>query len=171
MRIFPYAMSKSAYDIDYRYLWSRGYRGIIFDIDNTLVEHNEPANNRAVKFFEILRDIGFRTSVVSNNREPRVRLFAEAVGCEYVYRAAKPMPDGYHEAMKKMETDINSTFVVGDQLLTDIWGAGNAGIRSIMVGKIAFHEDIHIYFKRAVEAVIVGIYRITHKKRSVEDLL
>lgn len=164
-------MSGSAYDIDYRYLWSRGYRGIIFDIDNTLVEHNEPATKRSRQLFESLRDIGFRTSVVSNNREPRVKLFAEAVGCEYVYRAAKPMPDGYVSAMEKMGSDRESTFVVGDQLITDIWGANNAGIRSIMVGKVAFHEDIHIYFKRVVEAVIVFIYKITHRKRSVEDLL
>ena len=164
-------MSRSAYDIDYGYLWSKGYRGIIFDIDNTLVEHNEPATVRAEKLFSDLKDIGFRTSVVSNNREPRVKLFAEAVGCEYVYRAAKPMPDGYRSAMNKMGSDTDSTFVVGDQLITDIWGANNAGLKSIMVGKVAFHEDIHIYFKRVVESVIVFIYKITHRKRSVEDLL
>ena len=171
MRIFPFAMCGSTYAIDYKMLWDRGYRGIIFDIDNTLVEHSEPATDRAVRLFERLAATGFRTAVVSNNKEPRVRDFAEAVGCEYVYKAGKPRAGGYLEAMKKMSTDRRTTFAVGDQLFTDIWGANNAGIRSIMVRRIALHEEIQIYFKRIPETVIVWIYKLTHRKRNAEDLL
>lgn len=171
MRIFPYAMCRSAYDIDYACLWSRGYRGIIFDIDNTLVEHNEPATDRAVEFFSKLKDTGFKTAVVSNNREPRVSSFARAVGCEYVYKAGKPGKTGYMKAVERLGLDKETVFAVGDQLFTDIWGASNSGIKSIMVGKIAFHEEIQIYLKRTIEAVIVFIYRMTHKKISVEELL
>ncbi|MBO5552444.1 MAG: HAD hydrolase-like protein, partial [Lachnospiraceae bacterium] len=118
-----------------------------------------------------LRDIGFSTAVVSNNKEPRVRSFAGKVGCEYVYKAGKPHAEGYLRAMKKMSTDRRTTFAVGDQLFTDIWGANNAGIKSIMVRRIAFHEEIQIYFKRIPETVIVWVYRLTHRKRSVEELL
>ena len=164
-------MCDSAYDIDYNYLWNKGYRGIIFDIDNTLVEHNEPATERAVALFGRLADIGFGTAVVSNNKEPRVKLFAEATGCKYVYKAGKPKADGYFRAMEKMETDGESTFAVGDQLITDIWGANNAGIKSIMVHRIARHEEIQIHFKRIPETVIVTIYRIIFRKRSVKELL
>ena len=171
MRIFPYALCKSTYDIDYSYLWDRGYRGIIFDIDNTLVEHNQPATEKAVALFKKLADIGFRTAVVSNNKEPRVRLFAEATGCEYVYKAGKPKAGGYFKAMKKMGTDRSNTFSVGDQLITDIWGANNAGIKSIMVHRIARHEEIQIHLKRVPEALIVGIYKLLYRKRSVKELL
>ena len=90
MRLFPDAMSGSAYDIDYGYLYDRGYRGIIFDIDNTLVEHNEPATDRAVRLVDSLHDMGYRVCVVSNNREPRVKSFADAAGCGYVFKAGKP---------------------------------------------------------------------------------
>ena len=171
MRIFPFAMCSGTYRIDYELLWERGYRGIIFDIDNTLVEHNEPATDRAVKLFERLRGIGFKAAVVSNNKEPRVRSFAEAVGCEYVYKAGKPHADGYIKALDRMSTDRGTTFAVGDQLFTDIWGANNAGIKSIMVRRIASHEEIQIHFKRIPETVIVWIYKLTHRKRSVKDLL
>ena len=58
-------MSGSAYDIDYGYLYDRGYRGIIFDIDNTLVEHNERATEKAVALFRKLSETGFATAVVS----------------------------------------------------------------------------------------------------------
>ena len=171
MRIFPYALCSGTYSIDFEWLWDRGYRGIIFDIDNTLVEHNEPATDRAVRLFERLRRIGYRTAVVSNNREPRVKAFAEAVECEYVYKAGKPGSHGYFTAMDKMSTGTADTFAVGDQLFTDIWGANSAGIKSIMVKKIAFHEEIQIYFKRIPESIIVAVYKLTHRRRSVKDLL
>ena len=171
MRIFPYALHDDTYDIDYEYLWNKGYRGIIFDIDNTLVEHNEPVTKRAVELFKRLSDIGFRTAVVSNNKEPRVKLFAEAVGCEYVYKAAKPKAEGYIKAMEKMGTDRDNTFSVGDQLITDIWGANNAGIKSIMVRRIARHEEIQIHLKRIPETAIVTVYRLLSGNRSVKKLL
>lgn len=164
-------MCDSAYDIDYLYLWNKGYRGIIFDIDNTLVEHNEPATEKAVALFRKLSETGFATAVVSNNKEPRVKLFAEATGCRYVYRAGKPKADGYIKAMEKMGTDRSNTFSVGDQLITDIWGASNAGLKSVMVHRIARHEEIQIHLKRIPETMIVTLYRIICRKRSVKELL
>ena len=171
MRIFPYAMCDNTYHIDYAYLWDRGYRGLIFDIDNTLVGHNEPATEEAEVLFKKLKDLGFKSAVVSNNKKPRVSSFAKAVGCGYVYKAGKPGAHGYHEAMEEMGTDTGTTVSIGDQLFTDIWGANNAGIKSIMVKRIAFHEEIHIHFKRIPESVIVLLYCIFHRKRSVKELL
>ena len=171
MRIFPYAMCKSAYDIDYEYLWERGFRGLLFDIDNTLTEHNEPATDRAVRLVGRLKDMGFAVAVVSNNREPRVKTFSDAVGCLYVYKAGKPRADGYIRAMELMGTDRGDTVFIGDQLFTDIWGADNAGIKSIMTRRIASHEEIQIHFKRIPETVIVLVYMATHRKRSVKELL
>ena len=171
MRIFPDAMAHSTYDIDYSYLYEKGYRGIIYDIDNTMVEHNAPADDRATELAERLRGMGFKVCVVSNNREPRVRRFAKALGCTYVFKAGKPLRKGYDTAMKRMGTDCHGTVAVGDQLFTDIWGANNAGIRSIMVRRIAFHEEIQIHLKRIPEAVIVCLYRLTHGKTGVKELL
>ncbi len=171
MRMFPDAMAHSAYDIDYPYLYEKGYRGIIYDIDNTLVEHNAPADDRAVELAYRLCNIGFSVCVVSNNKEPRVRRFAEALGCMYVFKAGKPLRKGYDRAMERMGTDCRNTVAVGDQLFTDIWGANNAGIRSIMVNRIAFHEEIQIHFKRIPETFIVFLYRLTHGKTGVKELL
>ncbi len=171
MRLFPDAMSPSAYDIDYGYLYDRGYRGIIFDIDNTLVEHNEPATEKACLLVRKLQDTGYRVSVVSNNREPRVKKFADAVGCDYVYKAGKPGSGGYRKAMEIMGTGMKDTFAVGDQLFTDIWGASNTGIRSVMVHRIASHEEIQIHLKRIPETLIKGIYILLYGKRGERELL
>ena len=59
-RFYPDIYIDSAYDIDYEGLYNKGYRGIIFDIDNTLVEHGRDATKRAVELLEKLREIGLR---------------------------------------------------------------------------------------------------------------
>ena len=76
---YPDNEAQNAYGIDYEGLYGRGYRGVIFDIDNTLVPHGAPADDRAVEFFAGLRKLGYRTVLLSNNKEPRVRPFADRV--------------------------------------------------------------------------------------------
>ena len=117
-------MADSAYGIDYEELYGRGYRGIIYDVDNTLVEHGAPATKRAVELFERLHGIGFSAVLLSNNREQRVKSFAEDVRyADYIFKAGKPSARGYREAMRRMGTDERNTLFVGDQLFTDVWGA------------------------------------------------
>ena len=72
---YPDEWLDSAYDIPYEQFYQKGMRGIIFDIDNTLVPHGAPADERAVQLFERLRAIGFHTCLLSNNKEARVAPF------------------------------------------------------------------------------------------------
>lgn len=102
---YPDDWQASAYVIPYEELYRKGYRGLIFDIDNTLVPHGAPADGRAVKLFQRLRDTGFSTCLISNNQEPRVKPFADRVGSRYVYNAHKPSTKNYIRAMEMMGTD------------------------------------------------------------------
>ena len=43
-RFYPDEYEESAYRLDYERLYGQGYKGIIFDIDNTLVPHGAPAD-------------------------------------------------------------------------------------------------------------------------------
>ena len=167
---YPKKYMKSAYEIDYKGLYENGYRGIIFDIDNTLVPHGAPADERALKLFEMLRTIGYKTIIISNNKEPRVKMFCDAVGAPYIYKAGKPNPKNYLTAMQKMETDIKSTLFVGDQIFTDVWGANRAGIYSILVEPIHPKEEIQIVLKRCLEKIVLFFYnRKCKKDMKVED--
>ena len=83
-QFYPDHEADSAYGIDYKTLYEKGYRGIIFDIDNTLVPHGAPATPQAIEFFDRLRELGFQTLLLSNNKEPRVKSFADAVGASYI---------------------------------------------------------------------------------------
>ena len=89
-RFFPDRYVASTYVIDFEKLYADGVRGLIFDIDNTLVPHGAPADARAVKLFERLRAIGFRCCLISNNQEKRVKMFNEPIQVDYVYNAHKP---------------------------------------------------------------------------------
>ena len=74
-RFFPDRYVASTYVIDFEKLYSEGVRGLIFDIDNTLVPHGAPADRRAEELFARLKRIGFGCCLISNNQEPRVRMF------------------------------------------------------------------------------------------------
>ena len=156
---YPKECADSTYQIDFKSLYVRGYRGVLFDIDNTLVPHGSPADERAVELFAKLRKMGFHTCLISNNKEPRVKPLADACGSRYVSKAAKPSPVNYIKAMDIMGTDRNNTFFVGDQLFTDVWGANRAGIMSVLVKPIDKHEEIQIILKRRLEWIVLFFYK------------
>lgn len=96
-KLYPWAEAASAYQIDYQKEYDNGVRGVLFDVDNTLVRHGEPATKQAKELFEHLRSIGLKTCIISNNKEPRVSPFAKEVGSDYIYKAGKPSVRGYEE--------------------------------------------------------------------------
>ena len=149
----------STYEIDFEQYYQDGYRAIIFDIDNTLVPHGAPADQRAIALFKRLHALGYQTMMLSNNKEPRVKMFCDAVDAEYIYKAGKPNPANYREAMKRMHTDEKNTLFVGDQIFTDVWGANKAGIYSILVKPIHPKEEIQIVLKRYLEKVVLFCYK------------
>ncbi len=163
---YPDLTEDSAYDIDYESYYRRGFRGIIYDVDNTLVPHGAPADERARALFLRLHEIGYQVTLLSNNKEPRVKSFAGDVKyADYIYQADKPSPKGYREAMRRMGTDEKNTFFVGDQLFTDVWGAKNAGVLGILVKPIHPKEEIQIIFKRQLEKIVLYFYMRKQKKR------
>ena len=158
-KLYPTKYLDSSYSIDYEQLYRSGIRGLIYDIDNTLVEHGMPATECAIKLFEQLRSIGFDTCLISNNKEPRVKPFADAVGSKYVYDAHKPSRKNYIRAMELMGTDTGNTYFIGDQIFTDVYGANRAGIPSILVKPIHPKEEIQIVLKRKLEKIVLFCYK------------
>ncbi len=156
---FPDETVSSTYDIDFEGLYKEGYRGILFDIDNTLVEHGMDANERAVELFERLKRIGFECCLISNNKKQRVSSFNKRIGVHMIFNAHKPRRKGYMDAMVRMGTEKETTLFVGDQLFTDIWGAKRCGIRNILVKPINKREEIQIVIKRYLEKIILKEYR------------
>ncbi len=162
-KFFPDEYVASTYVIPFEKLYEQGYRGVVFDIDNTLVPHGAPADDRAKKLFRRLADIGFASCLISNNQEARVKMFNWDIGTNYIYNAHKPSTKNYVRAMEIMGTDRTNTVFVGDQLFTDVWGAKRAGIHNILVKPIHPKEEIQIVLKRYLEKIVLHFYKKTLK--------
>ena len=94
--------------------------------------------------------------LLSNNKEPRVKMFNDAVHVQYIYKAGTPKPG----------TDTSNTLFVGDQIFTDVCGANLAGIRTILVKPIHPKEEIQIVLKRRLEAIVLFFYKLHVKRKS-----
>lgn len=164
-RFFPDEWINSTYQIDFAGLYAEGYRGVIFDIDNTLVPHGAPADERAVGLFTSLKAIGFDACLLSNNQWERVASFNERVGVHFIENAHKPSTKNYRRAMELMHTDLSDTIFVGDQLFTDIYGAKRTGIRTVLVSPIHPKEEIQIVLKRYLERIVLYFYKRSLGKR------
>lgn len=163
-RFFPDEYVISTYRIPFEQLYKEGYRGVIFDIDNTLVPHGAPANDRARKLFQRLEEIGFETCLLSNNVRSRVEMFNRDIGTHYISMGNKPFKKNYIKAMEKMGTDRGTTVFVGDQLFTDVYGAKRVGIRNILVKPIHPKEGIQIVIKRYLERIVLHFYMKSKRK-------
>lgn len=158
-RFFPDEEADSTYQIDFEKLYREGYRGLLFDIDNTLVPHGARADERAVALFKRLKRIGFSCCLISNNKRERVEMFNRDIQVCFIENAHKPSRKNYVRAMELLGTDPDNTVFIGDQLFTDIYGAKRADIRTILVKPIHPKEEIQIVLKRYLEKMVLHFYR------------
>lgn len=163
-KFYPNEYLNSTYEIPFEELYEKGYRGVIFDIDNTLVPHGAPADDRAMQFFDRLRAIGFQSVLLSNNKEPRVKMFHDDVHVPYIFKAGKPSVKGYLKAIEMMELTKEQVLFVGDQLFTDVWGANRSGVTTYLVKPIHPKEEIQIVLKRKLERIVLFFYERERKK-------
>lgn len=162
---YPGEYLESTYAIDFDRLYKEGYRGVVFDIDNTLVPHGAPADARAKALFAHLKELGFACCLLSNNKEPRVRMFNKDIRVHYICNAHKPWTANYRRAMELLGTDVSNTLYVGDQIFTDVWGANLTGMRTILVKPLNPREEIQIVLKRYPEKLVLFFYRRYLKSR------
>lgn len=157
-RFYPDVRQPSIYDINFDELHRQGIRGIIFDIDNTLVPHGADADERIERLFTELKRMGVKTCLLSNNKLERVKRFNKNIRSLYIYKAGKPKKANYIKAVRMMGTKKENTIFIGDQLFTDIWGAKKAGIRNILLDPIDKKEEIQIVLKRYLEKLVLRAY-------------
>ncbi len=158
-QFYPKDWIDSPYNIPWEDWYRSGVRGAIFDIDNTLVEDNAPANEKARGLFLRLREIGITPFLLSNNNKKRVAPFAEAVDSGYICKAGKPGVKNYLRALEIMHTDRSNTVNIGDQIFTDTLGANRAGIYSVLVDPVDPREVFQVRLKRIPEKLILYLYR------------
>lgn len=156
----PHQAVESLFDIDFDALAAAGVRGIIFDLDNTIIPWDSCVMCPAIE--EWLRGVlarDFRVAIVSNNWHSRVREIADRFGLPFVSRAYKPAKTGFRRALAALGLEPGEVAVVGDQLFTDVLGGNRLGLRTIWVKPLTAHEFIGTRIHRRFERLAVRMLR------------
>ncbi|AXH98945.1 YqeG family HAD IIIA-type phosphatase [Sporosarcina sp. PTS2304] len=159
-QFLPSAYVKSVLLIKPETLVENGIKGIITDLDNTLVEWDRAdATEDIMAWFESMRVAGLQVAVVSNNNIERVRHFCDPLGIPYICEARKPMTRSFHQAVATLGLPKEQVVMIGDQLLTDVLGANRAGMQVILVVPVASSDAPITKFNRAIERRIMARFK------------
>lgn len=137
-RLLPNMRVHSVYEINLDELAARGVRGIITDLDNTLVGAKEPfATPELVAWLDKVRDAGFGVVIVSNNNKTRVGNFAAPLDIPFLHAARKPRLAAFRKALAMLGLEAGQTVMIGDQMMTDVLGGNRMGLFTILVAPIS----------------------------------
>lgn len=131
--LYPYEYVESVFSIDYNKLKSKGYKAIIFDIDNTLVPHGKDTTKEVDELFEFIHSIGLKTLFLSDNSEERIEKFNRNIKTRYIANSEKPKVKSFLKAVELLNVKKEEVVYIGDQIFKDIYGANKSGLDNILV--------------------------------------
>ncbi|PYE51870.1 YqeG family HAD IIIA-type phosphatase [Deinococcus yavapaiensis] len=142
------------------FLASRGLRGIILDLDNTLVAYGSYEHDHAMQAWaSALLKAGVRLYLLSNARRSRVRFWSGHFGFAGKGLASKPIPRGFRKAVRHIGLQPTEVAMVGDQLFTDVLGGNLAGMFTILVRPLADNALPHTKLARRFERLVLSRYQ------------
>lgn len=155
-KFLPNEHVDSIFEIRPEDLKERGIKGIITDLDNTLVAWDVPeATPEILQWFKVMDEHGIKVTITSNNKQDRVRVFSQPLDTSFIYSARKPLSYAFKKAQKQMEMNKEEIVVIGDQLLTDVLGGNFAGFHTILVVPIVETDGFFTRFNRKIERRIL----------------
>lgn len=156
----PNEQVKSILEIEPEHLAQKGIKAIITDLDNTLVAWDRPdATPELLEWFNEMRDAGIKVLIVSNNNQTRVSSFSTPLDLPYIFEARKPMGRAFRKAIKLLNVQKSETVMIGDQLLTDVFGGNRSGIHTILVIPIAATDGFWTRINRKIERQLMNFFR------------
>lgn len=156
----PNLILDSLHELEHKKLKELGIKGIIFDLDNTIIPwDSQHMSLEIIEWLKSLINNGFKICLLSNNLDKRVKNIAEIFDIPFVSRAYKPAKSGFRNAVTAMNLSANQVAVVGDQLFTDILGGNRAGLVTIWVKPLSAREFIGTKITRRLEKIAVQILR------------
>lgn len=159
MILYPKLYLESVKQITLEILKQNNIKGLILDVDNTLIDYNKKMPDGVKEWAENLKQNNIKLYIVSNsNHKEKVENVANILKIPYTYFAKKPLKSGLNKAKKEMNLPNDQIAVVGDQIFTDIIGANRTKMFSILVKPIN-EKDIWVTkIKRPIENKIIQKY-------------
>lgn len=156
MDIFiPDIYAQSIYTINYKKLKKNGIKCLLFDLDNTLISYKATYPDTKLKELFHVLERDFKLIIISNSTKKRLRPFKEQLNVDTAYSSRKPSKKKYLKIKELYKLEEKDVACIGDQLLTDIWGANRMGFTSILVNRISKHEPIWTRCNRFFEGFIL----------------
>lgn len=144
------------FEIDLDLLEARGIRGMITDMDNTLVPWSDRAvYPRLMEWFTGLKERGFKLCIVSNNSEDRGGMIARELQIPAIWYAVKPRRIAFRRALEQMGLEPSQVAVVGDQIFTDVLGGNRLGLYTILVTPLSEKEFLWTRLMRRLERLVL----------------
>ena len=165
MILYPNRYIEKVTDIDVKFLEENSIKGLILDVDNTLIDYYRNLVDGAEKWCEELKNEGIKCIILSNsNKRSKVEEVAEKLNIDYIMFAKKPLKSGFKRALSKLELKPEEVAVVGDQLFTDVIGAKRMNMFSILVKQVGEKDIFITKLKRPIENAIIKKYLEKGKK-------
>ena len=151
---------RSVFQIDIEKLANSGFKGIITDLDNTLVGWDVKTPTKEIQeWFKKANDLGLTITIVSNNNEKRVSGFSKDLDVDFIFKARKPMGRAFKKAIQHMNIKPEETIVIGDQMLTDVLGGNNNGLYTIMVVPVKKTDGFLTRLNRIIERRLLNYFK------------
>ena len=154
-KFVPDMYQKSIYDINYKKLKKRGIKCLLIDLNNTIVSYDteSPTDKLREKMYELEKD--FKVIIVSNSSKDRIRPFKEILNIDSAYKSGKPFSKKYKKIIKLYNLKDTEIAVIGDMILTDIYGGNRMGFTTILVNKVSEDEPFGVRLLRKFERRII----------------
>ena len=147
---------KDIYTIDYKKLKSYGIKCILFDLDNTLVPYFRNKPSRKIKdLIEKLKENGFKVIIFSNSGKKRLAPFKKILEVDCSYLSRKPFQKKFKKVLKEYKYTQSEVTMIGDQIMTDIYGGNRMGIFTVLVKPISKKESLPTKINRVIEKKII----------------
>jgi HAD superfamily phosphatase (TIGR01668 family) len=157
-KFIPTYYQKDIFALPLKKLKKLGFQYILCDLDNTLAAWDEPTPSILVKsLVNQCEQLGLTFVIVSNNKEKRVRHFADVLQIQCLAQARKPFPSRLLKFLKEKGYAKDKVMIIGDQLLTDIRLANRLKIASIFVDRLVGYDHWPTKINRVLEARIKKI--------------
>ena len=154
-KFIPFAHAQSIYEVPADFYLNNGVRVLLIDLDNTLDSYrlHEPSDN-AKKIVAEIKKTGVTPVIVSNNREERVKHYADLAGVECIFSAHKPFSKRIRKFLERKGLSPEEVMLVGDQLMTDVLAARGAHIRVLLTEKVVKEDQWTTHINRLFDRPI-----------------
>lgn len=154
-KLIPNYYAKNIFSIDPQFLIDKGIKYVFCDLDNTLDAFDvyDPSIETR-EYVSKLKNSGIKVFIVSNNRPNRVGRYAKGLDVEFLSRSGKPHGKKIKAFIESKNIDLNEVILIGDQLLTDVLAAKNAGIKVFLVDQLVKRDQWCTIINRRIDNIL-----------------